>query len=195
MIITSAKLKEDGFSQQQSAAWGKLFPKGAEILAISVAKWVELLKLDPNIIGSIAVKYGIRANLRYANLEYANLRGADIRHAYLGDANLRGADLEYVNFRHANLRRADLRYANLEGTGVEYGFLEFGIWTTPDTVRVGCQEVTQDEFMNIDEEAIAKMKIGGISTEEALQWWRYYGDVVKSMAKKSRDTGWPKERR
>jgi hypothetical protein len=55
-------------------------------------------------------RFGIRANLSYADLRSAYLSGANLR-----NADLRGADLSGANRYGANLRGADLYSANLRG--------------------------------------------------------------------------------
>jgi hypothetical protein len=118
----------------------------------------------------LAVKAKI--NLRGADLRYANLRGADLRDADLGYANLRDADL-----RGANLRGADLRGADLLCMGdMEFIFtMQFDRWPigfTRDTLQIGCQRHSIDDWKNFDDEKIRKMDT------TAFDWWCKWKDHI-----------------
>jgi hypothetical protein len=137
---------------------------------------------------AVKAKINLRgADLRYANLRGADLRGADLRGADLGYANLRGADLRDADLGYANLRDADLRGANLRGADLrgadllcmgdmEFIFtMQFDRWPigfTRDTLQIGCQRHSIDDWKNFDDEKIRKMDT------TAFDWWCKWKDHI-----------------
>jgi hypothetical protein len=137
------------------------------------------------------------AELGYADLGYANLRGADLGDANLRYADLRDADLGYADLRYADLRDADLRGANLRGADLRYADLrdadlrgadllcmgdmefiftmQFDRWPigfTRDTLQIGCQRHSIDDWKNFDDEKIRKMDT------TAFDWWCKWKDHI-----------------
>ncbi len=137
------------------------------------------------------------ADLRYADLGYADLRGANLRgadlgyaelgyaelgYADLGYADLRDADLGYANLRDADLRGANLRGADLRGADLlcmgdmEFIFtMQFDRWPigfTRDTLQIGCQRHSIDDWKNFDDEKIRKMDT------TAFDWWCKWKDHI-----------------
>ena len=119
----------------------------------------------------------VGADLRDANLCNANLRGANLRGADLRDANLRGANLRNTDLRNANLSGADLRVADLSATDAflltPWGFAHI----RNDTIRIGCEYHTVEEWSKFSDDEIADMDPG-----ESLDWWRKNKTVVLMIA-------------
>ena len=136
------------------------------------------------------------ADLRSANLQCADLRSADLHCADLNSADLRGADLRSADLhcadlRGANLRSADLHCADLRGANLHCaGFIEIrtDIWTAQihiDSVRIGCQHHTHEEWLSFSDDEINKME------SRALDWWKTWKPaiVVAIEAVKSQKCG------
>jgi hypothetical protein len=136
------------------------------------------------------------ADLQYANLRGANLRGADLREADLCGANLREADLYMADLRGANLGVADLCKANL--CDANLGWADIRLTKMPDTdkflnspysichirhntVRIGCEYHTVEEWLSFSDEQINEMH------STALEWWICNKEIifyiVKSLSK------------
>ena len=118
------------------------------------------------------------ANLRGANLSGANLSGANLRGANLSGANLSGADLRGANLSGADLSRAYLRGANFwrtRGNNKEVKSIhcfKYDITYTIDTLQIGCENHTIDEWIEFSDDVISKMDTG------ALEWWKQHKEII-----------------
>ena len=117
------------------------------------------------------------ANLRYADLRYANLRYADLRYADLRYADLKYADLSDTNLRSVNLSNANLSDTNLRCVG-DMKYIKtmqidrYKIGFTVDTLQIGCQRHSIEDWKNFDDEKINSMDSG------ALEWWNKWKDFI-----------------
>ena len=131
------------------------------------------------------------ANLSSADLRSANLRSADLSYANLSSADLSSADLRYANLRSANLSSADLRYADLIdiksffSTIGEMKFVKsvqcekYMITYTVDTMNIGCQKHSIEEWKIFDDEKIKNMGFG------ALEWWNKWKPIIMQIIEMS----------
>lgn len=92
------------------------------------------------------------AILRCAYLSYADLLGANLSDADLSDADLSGANLSGANLRDANIAGANLYVSASAGiNGIRlrvFHLSQHRVVELPDgTVRVGCQRMTVDEWL------------------------------------------------
>ncbi|RMF53250.1 MAG: pentapeptide repeat-containing protein [Bacteroidetes bacterium] len=130
-----------------------------------------------------------RADLSGACLIGADLSGADLSGADLSGARLIGADLGGADLNRADLSGADLSWADLRGaclSGAKFLECKTEIWTIQvhaDSVRIGCQHHSHEEWMAFSDEEIAKMD------DRALDWWRRYKPVVAAMIEAVKQQG------
>ncbi|WP_019210860.1 pentapeptide repeat-containing protein [Yersinia massiliensis] len=96
---------------------------------------------------------GSRANLYGADLYGANLSGANLSGANLYGANLRSANLYGADLYGANLRSANLPDRTYVIMGEKY-YLQI---SNGESVRVGCQNHTADEWRKFSKREIADM--------------------------------------
>ena len=129
------------------------------------------------------------ADLSFANLQHTNLRGANLRSANLRFADLRCADLSFANLQHTNLRFADLRGANLRSADLLNADLRgckpddnvikhiptetYRVLRTSQTIQIGCENHTIDEWKNFTDDEILKM-----DGYMALIFWKKYKTEV-----------------
>ena len=108
------------------------------------------------------------ANLREANLREANLRDTDLTGADLRDTDLTGANLREANLRWADLTGADLREANIINMRLD----QWSVYIQPETIRIGCEYHTVDEWKAFSEDQISAMD------SAALEFWKKYKALI-----------------
>ena len=123
------------------------------------------------------------ANLHRANLLGANLYGADLTWANLGRAILEGANLDGATMVGANLGGANLNGASLLwviGNGKEIKTIQTDKWPivlTKDTMAIGCEQHSIEEWMSFDDAQINEMDAS------ALEWSRTWRPVIEQIIK------------
>jgi len=122
-------------------------------------------------------------NLQYADLQGANLQGANLQGANLRGANLRGANLQYANLRGANLQGANLQCAkdNFETfnkTPIIIQNLMYWCMITENTIKLGCQRHTYQQWQNFTD-----TEIEGMDGRRALEFWKTHKTLLLELAK------------
>jgi len=138
-----------------------------------------MIEIKHKITGEIIFTY------EGANLSGANLRSADLRSANLSGANLSGANLRSANLSGANLSGANLSGANLRyciGNNKEVKSLQLGTYLISfcgETLNIGCQSHTIEEWSNFTDEKISNMD------SNALDWWQLNKEIILAIVKRN----------
>ena len=131
----------------------------------------------------VLVDYNLRgSNLRESDLSWSDLSRSDLRESDLSGSNLIGSDLSWSNLSGSNLCRSDLRWSNLRESVLDNTRTcriqgqPWEIIVYPESLAIGCERHTLEEWECFSDERIDKMDEG------ALIWWRIWKDAILSCA-------------
>ena len=147
--------------------------------------WTEALKLHAMFLADEPGGQRFSVDIYGQNLKGADLRDADLRAANLRDADLRAANLRDADLRDAYLGGADLTDANLFNCIGNMRqiksaqFEKWGLTWTHDTLQIGCQNHSIEDWKNFTDEQISKMDSG------ALKWWKKYKEIIFALLEAS----------
>jgi uncharacterized protein YjbI with pentapeptide repeats len=106
---------------------------------------------------------------------------------------LQNADLQFANLQNANLQNADLRNANLQNANLQNAFdeietfnkapivvqnLDYWCMITENTIRLGCQRHTLEQWRNFTDAEIKDM-----DGSHAVLFWQKHKTILLELAK------------
>jgi hypothetical protein len=138
--------------------------KEHEILAQGVLVWNKWRIDNPDV----------RPDLRGKNLRGTNLMGADLRGTNLMDADLRGTNLMDADLRDAYLFNCIGNQKEVITFQTEFYILNF----TKEYLSIGCETYSYEKWFNFSEE-----EIGELDRKKALEFWKKYKDIIKTLQK------------
>jgi len=141
----------------------------------------------------VLVDYNLRgSNLRESDLSWSDLSRSDLRESDLSGSDLSWSDLSRSDLRESDLSGSDLSRSNLSGSDLSWSNLRESVldntrtcriqgqpWEIivyPESLAIGCERHTLEEWECFSDERIDKMDEG------ALIWWRIWKDAILSCA-------------
>jgi hypothetical protein len=111
-----------------------------------------------------------------------DLSGKDLSRADLSWANLSGANLSGASLSRSDLRGACLSDADLSGANLKvYQADNWTAYIQPDSIRIGCECHTVDEWMAFTDEEISA------TDKTALEYWKNNKDIIFAIHAKLKE--------